>query len=119
MAPPIRPIVANRTVCRIASDRNSGTISHGYNIVYGNTIASYEGTIARFSEIGSDLLFVGGGDHHLDTGSPAIDSGTDASAVTSTDCDCGARPVGPGWDMGYDEFNSVATSHSVVWKQQP
>ena len=52
--------------------------------------------------IDSDPLFVGGGDHHLTSGSPCIDAGTDAGVYT--DMDGEARPQGDGYDMGADEY---------------
>ena len=57
----------------------------------------------------------GGGDYHIQTSSPAVDAGS----VTTVDCDCGNRPAGSGWDIGYDEVGSTATSFSVYWNEQP
>ena len=103
---------------------NGGSMTHDHNIVFGNTVADYQGTSAGLAEINSNplfvgALFIGGGDYHLATGSPAIDSGTNASAVTTLDCDCGGRPAGAGWDIGYDEVGSAAQGFSLIWNEQP
>ena len=92
-------------------------MNHNYNIVFGNSTADFQGTSAGPWEINSNPLFVGGGDYHLQAGSPTIDSGTDASAVTTVDLECGVRPAGGGWDMGSYESGSSSPSSasSVRW----
>jgi pectate lyase-like protein len=51
----------------------------------------------------------GGGDYHLASGSPGIDSGTPTSAP-SNDINGGARPQGSGFDIGAYETNAPAAS---------
>jgi len=57
--------------------------------------------------IDADPLFVGGGDYHLSSSSPCIDTGTDDTGTYPTlptdDIDGECRPLGGGYDMGYDE----------------
>ncbi len=90
--------------------------------VWGNTVGGspneiylYSGsTIAvTYSDIQGDWTgtgninrvpkFIGGGDYHLQGGSPCIDKGTSAGAPAN-DIDGDIRPQGTGYDMGSDEF---------------
>jgi hypothetical protein len=74
-----------------------------YNtLVYANdSDTSGAGELANTDPItGQDPLL--DGDHHLQTGSPAIDAGIDAGV--GTDIDGNARPLGDGYDIGADEF---------------
>ena len=98
--------------------RNSGTMNQNYIIVFGNSTADFEGTSAGTWEVKSNPLFVGAWDFHLQAASPAIDAGADASAVTTVDLECGARPASGGWDMGSYEFGSsppASSAFSVRW----
>ena len=52
--------------------------------------------------ISSAPLVVASGDFHLRSGSPCIDSGTDAGVYTDIEGD--SRPQGAGFDMGVDEY---------------
>lgn len=56
---------------------------------------------------------------HLKEGSDAIDAADDLSAEFSNDIDDEARPAGPAWDMGADEYisetNSAPTSPSDLY----
>jgi hypothetical protein len=84
-----------------------GTIDHTYNLVWNNA-SNYLGTSAHGTELSEDPLFVSGTDRHLQSSSPAIDAGTDGSAMTTLDYDGQTRPADAGWDMGYDEYDPSA-----------
>ena len=49
-----------------------------------------------------DFVNPDGGNYHLGPGSAAIDAGVDAGVLTDIDGD--PRPIGPGFDIGADEF---------------
>ncbi len=80
--------------------RNDSTMTHTYNLVYGNSDLQFNGTSLATGEKSADPKFVGGGDYHLQSGSPAIDAGTNGSGATSVDMAGTPRPMGGGWDMG-------------------
>ena len=62
------------------------------------------------NSIQADPLYVSASsDLHLAAGSPNIDAGTAIASVT-IDIDNGLRPNGAGYDIGCDEFGSVAGS---------
>ena len=52
--------------------------------------------------LNTDPLFVGGGDYHIQSGSPVIDQAS-ATYAPAEDIDGDARPQGAGDDMGADE----------------
>ena len=83
---------------------NGGTLTHTYNLLYGNALGNYDNTSASTGEIQVDPLFVSGSDYHLQAGSPAIDAGTNAAGTVDDDLDGTARPSGSGWDMGCYEL---------------
>jgi len=58
--------------------------------------------------IDADPLFIGAGDCHLSTGSPCIDTGTDAGVYSDIDGD--ERPSGRTFDIGSDEIVSDSAS---------
>ena len=85
---------------------NGITLSGDYNLLHdnnthfcGETAASNEGNVY------SDPLFVDptAGNYQLQSGSPAIDSATNGSAVPTVDIGGNARPQGSGVDMGAHE----------------
>jgi hypothetical protein len=87
-------------------DRDAGSTNHTYNLSFGNGDNNFEGISAGATEIESDPLFAdaAGGDYHLQSNSPAIDSGIDALGTVDDDLDGTARPMGLTWDMGCYEF---------------
>ncbi|MCA9245733.1 MAG: right-handed parallel beta-helix repeat-containing protein, partial [Planctomycetales bacterium] len=86
-------------------DYNGGSISHAYNLIYGNDDRDWEGTSSATGELSQDPLFVGSGDYHLSAGSPAINDGTNAGGTVDDDKDGNPRPVGGSWDIGCYEAN--------------
>jgi len=73
-----------------------------FGLIEGVTYSDVQGGYWGEGNIDADPLFVGGGDYHLTSGSPCIDTGTDAGVYTDIDGD--ARPMGAGFDMGSDEY---------------
>lgn len=82
------------------------SVTVGYSDVQGGESAAFVESGCTLTwldgNIDLDPLFVGGGDYHLTSGSPCIDSGTDAGIYTDIDGD--ERPQGAGFDMGSDEY---------------
>ena len=81
------------------------TCTVSYSNVQGGTSGVHTHTGAfldwREGNINSNPLFVGDGDYHIRTGSPCIDTGTNAGVYADIDGD--SRPQGAGFDMGSDE----------------
>jgi len=90
-------------------DRDGGTVTHTYNISFGNGSNNFEGVTQDATESTSDPLFAdaGGRDYRLSSGSPAIDTGTDAAGTVDDDLDGLSRPIGGGWDIGCYEYDLV------------
>ena len=92
----------------------AGTAFENYNLFYGNTSNSLGSlTHGGNSLIGQNPLFVnsGAGDYHLTGASPAIDHG--ANAGITVDYDGDPRPLGSGYDIGFDERLAVALNHHL------
>jgi hypothetical protein len=77
-----------------------GTLWHGNGADTGGTGTIVSGTVNVYD----DPAFVdpSAGDYHLGPSSAAIDAGIDAGI--STDIDGDPRPLGPGFDIGADEY---------------
>ena len=71
-------------------------------VTYSDIQGGYSGT----GNINSDPLFVVGGDYHLSSSSPCIDTGTSTGAP-ATDMAGTSRPRGQGYDMGAYEYVGV------------
>ena len=65
--------------------------------------------------IESNPLFIGGGDYYLGAGSPCIDTGTDAGVYN--DIDEENRPMGDGFDMGFDEYRPLPEEFEMIFFQ--
>jgi hypothetical protein len=96
-----------------------GTVDHTFNLFWNNP-DGLSGTIEDITERSdADPLFVSAADRHLQSGSPAIDAGTDSTSVTSVDFDGDTRPTAADWDIGYDEYGSATagTPRIVGWRE--
>jgi uncharacterized repeat protein (TIGR01451 family) len=88
---------------------DSGSILIDYSDIVSNTASigdNYSGSdITVTNGISADPLFVDapGGDFHLQASSPARNAGTTLAEVPD-DFDYQARPFGPAYDMGADEY---------------
>ena len=111
VSPKLSPTIMNSTIAdNLAGDgvyniSASTTITN--TIIYGNSpadVTNSGGTLnTSNSLIGTDPLFFGPGDYHLQSGSPAIDAGTNTGAP-SYDLDGVPRPQGASVDIGAFEF---------------
>jgi hypothetical protein len=92
---------------KIAVVNNGGSFSFDHNIVYNCTSNGALTSSDLTSSIQADPLFinVSSYDFHLQSISPAIDSGTSISDLT-LDADGYRRPIGSGYDIGPYEFGS-------------
>ncbi len=93
-------IIANNSTYGLSY--SSGTLTHTYNLLFGNTNGDYQGTAADPTELSEDPLFenISSFDYHLTSGSPAIDAGADAAGTVDDDLEGNARPFAGGWDLG-------------------
>jgi uncharacterized repeat protein (TIGR01451 family) len=96
----------------------AGTVD--YNDVFGNTAPSGPDTSGPVgpNNINADPLFLSTGGlvqwYHIQHGSPAIDAGTGTgSGVPVDDFDHQLRPLGLGWDMGFDEVSPLTYTKYV------
>ena len=74
-------------------------------MLYANTLPTYSGggSLLIFSTSLLNPLFIAPatGDFHIGPGSGALDTGINAGV--NLDFDGDARPIGPGFDIGFDE----------------
>jgi hypothetical protein len=87
-------------------------IQVSYSIVEGDPLWPDEGNR------NDDPLFVGGGDYHLQAGSPAIDQGAETDTPV-LDLEGYARPCGEGVDMGAYERGSCLPIALNVLGEEP
>jgi len=102
-----------------AMTRYAATVSctFDHNMIYGVTgvMSDSTGCSVGANQIGADPKFVNASsyDFHLQSGSPAIDSGTTLAAVTN-DIDAIARPQGTAFDLGAREYQSSGANPPVI-----
>ena len=77
------------------------------------TYSDVQGGLEGEGNIDSDPLLVGGGDYHLQPGSPCIDTGTSGDAP-HTDFEGDTRPQGCSHDMGADEYVTGRIICSII-----
>ena len=106
--------ITNSTLSGNSADYGGGGISNytllgspllDYNDVWNNTGDNYYNVTPGVHDISADPLLVdpANGDFHLSAGSPGIDTG-DPVNYPPTDFEGDPRPLGGGYDLGYDEF---------------
>ena len=85
----------------------NGAASEDYNLFFGN-LNNWSGPVVTGTHsLEADPLFVDplGGDYHLQTQSPAIDTGINVGV--DFDIDGQPRPILAGYDIGFDEMGSL------------
>jgi len=94
-------------------DLNRGRMTLSHNIVWGNGDKNYEGVRAGANDLSKDPMLSPAPDYRQTAGSPAIDSGTAITGVTTVDIEGSDRPAGGGWDRGCYEETGPATGSRV------
>ena len=93
-------IIASHT---IGISRTSGIVNENFNLLFANVTDRVAGIAAGASTIYANPAFAqpGADDYHLTAASAARDTGVNIGIGVDFDGD--ARPIGPGFDIGYDE----------------
>lgn len=97
----------------------AGAIASDFNIVLGNT-RSYTNVSVGANDIDKQPVFVNAParDYRLNSGSPAINSGTDLSHLVSTDLDGNSRGSFGGFEIGaYEYMNPSGSVRIVQWEE--
>ena len=81
-------------------------------------IKQASGVFPGTGNINADPLFISAADLHLQNGSPAINAGT-ATGAPGDDFDGDARPLGGGFDMGYDESTYIPPVCNLIVATHP
>ena len=74
-----------------------------FNLLFGNTTPT-SGGVTFVNTLSGNPQFINpaGDDYHIQQGSAAVNSGINANITR--DFDGQPRPIGSGFDIGYDEF---------------
>jgi parallel beta-helix repeat protein len=123
------PIVTDCTIVgNTATNKGGGVYAGSFQncIVYGNyctavSAASSNVYSAKLTNCWtSDPLFVNptGGDYHLQSNSPCINSGNNAYVSSTNDLDGNPRIVGGTVDIGAYEYQTPSSVLSYAWAQQ-
>lgn len=93
-------IIASHT---FGISRTSGIVNENFNLLFGNATDRAAGIVAGANTVYGNPAFAlpGADDYHLTATSAARDSGVNIGI--GVDFDGEARPIGPGFDIGYDE----------------
>jgi predicted outer membrane repeat protein len=84
-------------------ERVNGTVNEDYNLFFNVPVTTTGGVVSGGNSQSGDPVFANPAldDYHLGAGSAAMDAG--ANAGVTTDFEGDARPLGGGFDIGYDE----------------
>lgn len=85
------------------SNTTQGFVGLGNTTNYATLLAWQTAYTQDANSISANPLFASATDLHINVGSPAIDAGTTIGPIV-TDIDNQARPNGPAYDIGADEF---------------
>jgi hypothetical protein len=105
-------LINNIIVSNTVANSGGGVYSAGnpgYNDVWNNSPNNYAPGVPPVTDISpADPLFVGSGGlaqrYHLRPGSPCVDTGTGTGiGIPTQDYDGMNRPIGGGYDIGFDE----------------
>ncbi|MEO6062535.1 MAG: hypothetical protein ABIQ99_11405 [Thermoflexales bacterium] len=93
-------IIASHT---IGISRTTGTVNENFNLLFANATDRVPGIATGANTVYGDPAFAqpGADNYHLAAASAARDSGVNIGIGIDFDGD--ARPIGPGFDIGYDE----------------
>ncbi len=81
-----------------------GTVTHTYNLVYGNGTGNFSNISQDATEIVADPQFASATDYHITMLSPARNAGTDLSGTVDDDLEGRSRPFDGAYDIGcYEE----------------
>jgi len=110
----VNNIVVSHTI-GITVTAPDGNVFADHTLFWGNADDGIRGA----NPVDSDPAFVNTnvGDYHIGPDSGAIDAGVDAGVATDIDGD--PRPIGPGYDIGADEFRQRYIYLPVVEKNYP
>jgi uncharacterized membrane protein len=92
----------------VGIDNINGVVTQDYNLFFDND-ADTQGVVSGgANNVDGDPGFIAPAqdNYHLGEGSAAIDTGIDAGVLT--DYDGEQRPLGAGFDIGFDEANYIA-----------
>jgi hypothetical protein len=84
-------------------ERVFGVVNEDYNLFFDVPVTTTGGVTSGGNSLSGNPAFVNPAvdDFHLGAGSAALDAGTDAGVTVDFESD--ARPLGSGFDIGYDE----------------
>jgi hypothetical protein len=111
-------VAGNSASTGLADD--TGALTHTYNLIHGFATAC-QGTSSDATEVLKDPQFVdaANGNLRLDSGSPAINAGTDLSPDVMDDMDGNARPSFYKYELGAYEYLSANGSLRILeWVEQ-